>query len=109
MRQSNCTTPNHALHQGFRTFMCNRTKRPTYIKQLSHSCRFRQARGERSKAAVQVHGSRRIRQTTCICDPRFESVDGAIQINPEGHKHGLGCDLDTQVLEQSTTDHWTLA
>ncbi len=44
-----------------------------------------------------------------ICDPRFEFVDGAIRVNPEGHEHGLGCDLDMQVLEQLAIDHWTLA
>ena len=44
---------------------------------------------------------------TEICSPPFEPVEGQLQVNPEGHEHGLGCDLDLDALETVAVGHWT--
>ena len=35
-----------------------------------------------------------------ICDPVYEAPGGLISLNPAGHRHGIGCDLDRDALEK---------
>ena len=35
-----------------------------------------------------------------ICDPVYEAPGGLITLNPAGHRHGIGCELDRDALEK---------
>ena len=37
---------------------------------------------------------------TEICDPAYEVAGGLVKLNPKGHRHGIGCDLDRAALKE---------
>lgn len=43
---------------------------------------------------------------TDVSNPPFELVDGMLQVNPEGHEYGLGCELDDVAVDGLQVQHW---
>ena len=41
-----------------------------------------------------------------ICVPPFALENGILRVNPEGHASGLGCGLDTDIVDALTVETW---